>query len=135
MEPHVELVVYEVTYCLDPDAVIEINRRETGFAHLVLDRGKLESALARPLASFAGAVVFPTTVERAAALLEGVAQAHAFFDGNKRTAWIALNTYLDLCGLELEMMTDEESGAYVLAVVNKHLNLKESALWIVDRML
>lgn len=124
-----------MSYCLDPDAVIEINRRETGPMHMVLDRGKLEGALGRPLGSFQGAVVFPTVMEKAAALVEAVAQAHAFFDGNKRTAWISLNTYLGLCGLQIEMMTDVESGQYVKDVVEKRMNLRGSALWIADRLL
>lgn len=126
-----------MTYCLDPDDVIEMNRRETQRAqhlHLVLDRGKLEGALARPLAGFAGAVVFPTVVERAAALLEGVATAHAFQDGNKRTAWVSMNTYLTACGTPLQLMTAEESGGFVIDLVNHVIDLQDAALWIVDNL-
>lgn len=124
-----------MSYCLDPDAVIEINRRETGYRHLLLDRGKLEGALGRPLAGFGSVVAFPTMMGKAAALVEGVAQAHAFFDGNKRTAWLCLNTYLGHHGLEIEMMSDRESGQYVKDVVERRLSLTDSALWLADRLL
>jgi death on curing protein len=48
---------------------------------------KLESALAQPGAVLFGHVAFPTIYEQAAAYLYFIAKAHAFVDGNKRTAW------------------------------------------------
>ena len=68
------------------EAAILINRSLPETAHAVTNRGQLESVLARPMHSFGGQMAYPTLIERAAALLHGVAKAHAFFDGNKRTA-------------------------------------------------
>jgi len=56
------------------------------------DEGALESAVMRPqmAAYYEGADV----VRRAALLGAGISQAQAFLDGNKRTAYLALNTFL-----------------------------------------
>jgi death on curing protein len=59
----------------------------------------LEAALARPqnAAFYAGADVF----EQASLLAIGIAQAHAFIDGNKRTAAAAFVAFLGLARLTL----------------------------------
>jgi death on curing protein len=61
------------------------------------DEGILESAVMRPqmAAYYEGADV----VRQAALLGVGISQAQAFLDGNKRTAYLALNTFLRMNGL------------------------------------
>jgi death-on-curing protein len=77
------------------EAVVEHNRLEladTGEHHFVRDIGLLESALARPRNAFAygeeGLVVL------AVMLMDGVSRAHAFEQGNKRTAFAAMRLFL-----------------------------------------
>ena len=77
------------------DAVIEHNRAEveaTGERHFLRDFGLLESALARPR-NFYG-FGQEDIVALAVALLNGVARAHAFEQGNKRTAFAAMRLFL-----------------------------------------
>ncbi len=85
-----------MSFCVAVEAAIRVNRSLPGIWHAVLDRGKLESALARPLQTGFGQLLYPTLIERGAALLHGVASAHAFQDGNKRTAWLCTAIYLGL---------------------------------------
>jgi death-on-curing protein len=61
------------------------------------DEGVLESAVMRPqmAAYYQGA----DTVRQAALLGVSISQAQAFLDGNKRTAYLALNTFLRMNGL------------------------------------
>jgi death-on-curing protein len=59
----------------------------------------LESALARPRNAFAYGE--EDIVALAVRLLAGVAQAHAFEQGNKRTAFIAMTEFLILNGYDL----------------------------------
>jgi death on curing protein len=76
-------------------AVIEHNRLEveaTGERHFLRDFGLLESALARPR-NFYG-FGEDDIVALAVALLNGVARAHAFEQGNKRTAFAAMRLFL-----------------------------------------
>lgn len=66
----------------------------------VRDDGLLESALARPLnrASYGQ----PDTQELGALYAIAIARNHPFIDGNKRTAFGSMATFLLLNGLELE---------------------------------
>jgi death-on-curing protein len=61
------------------------------------DVGLLESAVMRPQMArwYEGADL----VRQAALLGVGISQAQAFLDGNKRTAYLAMNTFLRMNGL------------------------------------
>jgi death on curing protein len=79
---------------LPAEVVIGHNRlelAETGERHLVRDFGLLESALARP-GNFFG-FGEEDIVVLAVALMAGIAWAHAFEQGNKRTAFAALRLF------------------------------------------
>ena len=83
------------------EVVIEHNRlelAETGEPHLVRDVGLLESALARPRNFFGFGQ--EDIVVLAVALMAGVAQAHAFEQGNKRTAFGAMRLFLRANGYD-----------------------------------
>lgn len=83
------------------EAVIDHNRLElaqTGENHFVRDRGLLESALARPRNAFAYGE--EDIVALAVALLAGIARAHAFEQGNKRTAFAAMRLFLNANGYD-----------------------------------
>ena len=60
------------------------------------DSGLLESAVMRP--QMAAYYEDADIVRQAALLGVGVSQAQAFLDGNKRTAYLALNTFLRMNG-------------------------------------
>ena len=52
----------------------------------VRDMALLEAAVNSPFQTFGGEDLFPTICEKAARLCYGIANNHAFVDGNKRTA-------------------------------------------------
>ena len=60
---------------------------------------ELDGALARPQATFGGEDLLPTMAEKAAALLQSIAIAHPFIDGNKRAAIGAALLFLELNGI------------------------------------
>ena len=81
----------------DVIAIHERAMRRLGAAPNPLrDEGLLESAVMRPrmAAHYEGADL----VRQAALLGVGISQAQAFLDGNKRTAYLALNTFLRMNG-------------------------------------
>ncbi len=121
-------------YCLEIEAVVEINRTVTAGRTSVLQRGALESALGQPLQTFDGVDLYPTVVHKAAVLLRGVVAAHAFMDGNKRTAWITCMVFLDHSGLRVRGMSAAESGQFVLDVESGVLTVEGAALWLLDRL-
>jgi death-on-curing protein len=91
--------------------VVELHRRllqETGGAPGIRDFGALESAVAQPKATFAGVDLYPTLVEKAAALCLALVQDHPFVDGNKRVGHAAMETFLILNGTEIDAPTDAQ---------------------------
>jgi death-on-curing protein len=61
------------------------------------DEGLLESAVMRPrMAAYYEAA---DLIRQAALLAAGISRAQAFLDGNKRTAYLAMNAFLRLNGL------------------------------------
>ena len=64
--------------------------QRTGGSDGVREPGLLESALARPHASFGGTALYPRLTDKAAALCCGLTQNHPFVDGNKRIGVMAM---------------------------------------------
>jgi death-on-curing protein len=79
-------------------ALHESAMRRLGVAPTPLrDEGTLESAVMRPqMAAYYEAA---DVIKQAALLGTDISQAQAFLDGNKRTAYLALNTFLRMNGL------------------------------------
>jgi death-on-curing protein len=91
--------------------VVELHRRllqATGGASGIRDLGALESAVAQPKAAFGDVDLYPTLVEKAAALCLALVQSHPFIDGNKRVGHAAMETFLVLNGAEVEAEASEQ---------------------------
>jgi death-on-curing protein len=71
---------------------------EFGGTHGLRDKGRLEAAILRPQTGYYSALA-----EEAAALMESLANNHAFLDGNKRTSFAVTDTFLRLNGFYLEV--------------------------------
>lgn len=80
--------------------------REDGGSEGIRDLGLLESAVAMPRATFGGQYLHASLPEMAAAYLFHLCQAHAFVDGNKRTAVLACHMFLDVNGWEFDVEPD-----------------------------
>lgn len=101
--------------------------REHGGAAGLRDEGLLESALARPL-NRAG-YGEPDIAELAALYGIGIARNHPFIDGNKRTAYVALETFLALNGFAFPA-SDEESVLTMLSMASGDLPDDEFTAWV-----
>ena len=93
----------------------------------IRDEGLLESALARPLnrASYEE----PDIVELAALYAIAIARNHPFLDGNKRTAYVALETFLELNGC-LFPVGDAEAVVMTLAMAAGDMRDEEFTAWV-----
>ena len=72
------------------------------------DEGVLDSALAQPFASFGGQDLYPTLIDKAAALGFSLINNHPFIDGNKRIGHAVMVIFLRLNGLDMEAPMDEQ---------------------------
>lgn len=107
--------------------------REHGGLPGVRDNNALEAALARArqkwhyqpeidLAALAAAYAF------------GLAKAHAFSDGNKRTAFLAAMIFLGLNGRDLDA-TEEEVVTMMVSLAAGHLDEDALAAWMRPRLI
>jgi death-on-curing protein len=85
----------------------------------VLTLGALESALAQPRMTFGAQDLYPTIVEKAAALGFSLIQNYPFVDGNKRTAHAAMETFLVLNGYQIEATVDEQEDLILTVAAGK----------------
>lgn len=85
---------------LTAEQVIRINEVEVG-PNLLADFGLVDAAVQRPMQSAFGQDAYPSIHDKAAALFHSLVKNHAFIDGNKRTAVVALGVFLRLNGWKL----------------------------------
>lgn len=78
-----------------------------GGAEGVADRGMLESAVAMPTAAFAGELLHKSLPAMAAAYLFHICKNHPFLDGNKRTAVVAAEIFLNVNGMRLDVSNED----------------------------
>jgi death on curing protein len=100
---------------------------EHGGASGLRDEGLLESALARPLNLVAYGS--PDVAELAASYGVGLAKNHAFVDGNKRAAFLAVGLFLMLNGQRL-VATQVDATLTMLKVASGELEEPAFAEWI-----
>lgn len=80
--------------------------QRTGGVSGVRDVGLMESAVARPQATFGQNDLYPDVWSKAAALMHSLIKNHPFMDGNKRTALAAAVMFLEMNGYVLTVNSD-----------------------------
>jgi len=105
---------------------------EFGGSQGIRDRGLLESAIARPLATFDGNDLYDIPFKRAAALAESLVLNHGFVDGNKRTAMYAMAAWLEREGYGIEAARGELRDL-ALAIASHQLSTVRIAAWLIQR--
>ena len=112
--------------------VVDLHRRlleATEGAPGIRDLGALESALAQPRMTLGGSDVYPTLVEKAAALCFSLVGNHPFVDGNKRVGHAATETFLVLNGAEIDASLDEQERV-MLDLAAGRVDRGQLAAWL-----
>jgi death on curing protein len=107
---------------------------EFGGSAGIRDRGLLESALARPLATFGDKNLYETPFKRGAALAESLVMNHGFVDGNKRTAMYAMAAWLEREGHAIDAARGEVRDL-ALAIASHGLTTEQIAEWLIEHAL
>ena len=115
---------------LDEQVVLAVHEEqlaEHGGAQGIRDEGLMQSALARPrhLATYGEPDVF----DLSAAYGFGIARNHPFTDGNKRTAFVAVELFLTLNGVELRV-SDADCVLTMLSLAAGELDEATFAAWL-----
>ena len=96
-----------------------------GGADGIRDSGQLEAALFRPQTGY-----YPDLVSEAAALWESLSQNHPFVDGNKRTAFACVYTFLSINGIELIADTDNTYSFMIDLYERNCFEFNELEYWL-----
>jgi len=112
--------------------VVELHRQiieQSGGALGIRDRGALESALAQPRMTFGGEDLYPTLVDKAAAIGFSLVMNHPFIDGNKRIGHAAMEVFLVMNGYEIDASVDEQE-AIILSLASGELKREAFTQWL-----
>lgn len=109
-------------------AIHEAQLAEHGGSAGIGDEGLFSSAMARPqnLAAYGDR---PDVADLAAAYAFGLARNHPFLDGNKRTAFVVMELFLNLNGYALEA-DDAECISTMESVAAGNSSAKSLATWL-----
>lgn len=119
---------------LTSEQVLFIHSRlvtETGGSHGVRDLGLLESAVARPRATFDGKELYPDLFTQVAALMDSLINNHPFVDGNKRTGVTAAGLFLRINGWKLTA-SPKKLESCTLRVTTGRMKVAGLADWLRD---
>lgn len=113
-------------------AIHEAQLAEHGGIAGIRDEGLLSSALARPhnVEAYGDN---PDAASLAAAYAFGIARNHAFLDGNKRTAFVVMELFLNLNGWALRA-DDAACISTMLALASGDLSENMLAKWLRDHI-
>lgn len=126
--------------CLEVEEVIEINRRLVltygGFFTEGNDNlanpGSLMYILEAVQGSFFGHDLYPTLIEKAAALAWRIIKAHTFHDGNKRTGIESCRLMLDLNGYTMRI--DREVIDVAIQICEGQISFRDFVQWLEARV-
>lgn len=109
-------------------AIHEAQLAEHGGIVGIRDRGLLSSAMARPrnLHAYGDR---PDASSLAAAYAFGIARNHPFLDGNKRTAFVVMELFLNLNGWNLDA-SDADCISMMLTLAAGNLSEEMLAKWL-----
>jgi death-on-curing protein len=95
----------------------------------VRDVGMLDAALHRPRSGY-----YESLSEQAAALLQSLANNHAFVDGNKRVAFAVTAIFLRINGFALRTTADDGEAFLIEEVIKARAPVEAIATWIEAHM-
>ena len=101
---------------LDLDDVLDLIRRVLGDPPPIRDIGLLGSAVARPQTAVFGQDAYPDIWSKAAALLQSIVNNHALIDGNKRLGWLATAVFLEINGVSVIHVSNDDIYQFVIDV-------------------
>ena len=100
-----------------------------GGSHGIRDVGALESAINRPFMTFDSVDLYPSVIEKAAAIVESLLINHPFIDGNKRIGYFMME-FLLFKEQKMIILSEEKQYAFTIQVAEGKLNTDQISAWI-----
>ena len=97
------------------------------------DKGALESALSRPYSTFDQKDLYPSPIDKAAAILESIVTNHPFIDGNKRIGYVLMRMTLLQAGLDIDAGHDDKYE-FIMSISKGESDFDKIKDWIEKRI-
>jgi death-on-curing protein len=104
-----------------------------GGIHGIRDYNALESEINRPFMTFDQQALYPSTTDKAAALIESLISNHPFLDGNKRIGHVLMRYFLLRNGFDISA-TQAEKFEFVIEIAQGKSNFDQIKNWISNRI-
>ena len=117
---------------LQKDQILRLHKRaidDYGGIMGMRDNGLFESAIAQPEASFGGVYLHDSIFLKAAAYFFHISQNQPFADGNKRTGFLSMYSFLKINGKELTV-PNEVLYPYLIEVAEGRKTKEDLAKFI-----
>lgn len=115
------------------EKIHDILLEKFGGAKGIRDKGLLGSSLNRPFQTFDGKELYPTPIEKAAAIFESIITNHPFIDGNKRTAYVLVRLMLKNNNLDIDLGQNDKYD-FVIKAASGQLIFDQIKTWIKDNL-
>jgi len=116
----------EIEY-LDVEDLLALATRLLGGPPPIRDLGLLGAAAARPRTTVFGEDAYRDVSSKAASLVQSIVKGHPLVDGNKRLGWLATAVFLDLNGVDVRRMSNDDVYQFVMEVAAGHHEVEELA--------
>ena len=118
-------------YRVTADDVIAAHDEALNYGGLagILSMHGIESAIGRPYSGYHRPIA-----QKAAALLESLAQNHGFVDGNKRTALLVTLLMIERSGYQILLMPEERIDDVVVNVASGQMSFPNLCTWFASRL-
>ena len=110
----------------------QLSIEKYGGSHGLRDLGLLQSAIARPFQTFAGEDLYPSGIEKSAALIESIIINHPFIDGNKRTGAVAMVALLEEEGFVFSA-EEEDFYNFTISISTGEKSFDEIVKWLKEQ--
>ena len=101
---------------LDLEDLLYLAGRLLGSPPPVREVGLLGAAVARPQTTVFGDDAYPGLWAKTAALLQSIVKGHPLVDGNKRLGWLATATFLEINGITVTGIANDDVYRFVIGV-------------------
>ena len=99
----------------------------------IRDRGLLESAISRPFQTFNANDLYPTEIQKAAALIESIIINHPFIDGNKRIGYVLMRLFILDSGFDI-ISSQTDKYEFVIKIASGKSDFDEICEWIKNHL-
>jgi death-on-curing protein len=110
-------------------AIHSIAIKQFGGSNGIRDTQMLESAIKRPFQTFGGEELYPSIIEKAAAIIESILMNHPFVDGNKRTGYILMKAMLMEKNITITTHQNEVYN-FVIAISTGEMKFEAIVAWL-----